>query len=69
MVFQNPAPDPHLTVLENMGFSVRGRRMPKAERLRRVGLVAEILGIDHLLAPGPRISPAENASGSHSAGR
>jgi multiple sugar transport system ATP-binding protein len=53
MVFQNPALYPHLSVLENMAFSVRARRMPKAERLRRVSLVAETLGIKHLLARRP----------------
>jgi multiple sugar transport system ATP-binding protein len=53
MVFQNPALYPHLSVFENMAFSVRARRMPKAERLRRVSLVAETLGIKHLLARRP----------------
>jgi multiple sugar transport system ATP-binding protein len=53
MVFQNPALYPHLSVLENMAFSVRARRTPKAERLRRISLIAETLGIKHLLGRRP----------------
>jgi ABC-type sugar transport system ATPase subunit len=53
MVFQSPALYPHLNVFENMAFSVRARRMPKAERLRRVSLIAETLGIKHLLERRP----------------
>jgi multiple sugar transport system ATP-binding protein len=53
MVFQNPALYPHLSVFENMAFSVRARGMPRTERPRRVSLVAETLGIEHLLARRP----------------
>jgi ABC-type sugar transport system ATPase subunit len=53
MVFQSPALYPHLSVFENMAFSVRARRMPKAERLRRVSQIAETLAIKHLLERRP----------------
>jgi multiple sugar transport system ATP-binding protein len=53
MVFQNPALYPHLSVLDNMAFSVRARGTPKAERLRRISLIAETLGIEHLLGRRP----------------
>src|SRR5919109_826329 len=53
MVFQNYALYPHMTVAENIGFGLRLRRMPKAERDARVAEVAKILSIDHLLGRKP----------------
>jgi multiple sugar transport system ATP-binding protein len=53
MVFQSPAIYPHLSVFENMAFSVKARRMARAERAQRVSAVAEMLGIDRLLTRRP----------------
>src|SRR3954468_6804200 len=49
MVFQNYALYPHMTVGQNMGFSLRLARVPKAEVERRVREAAEILDlVEHL---------------------
>jgi len=53
MVFQNYALYPHLTVRENMGYGLRVRRVPKAERERRVREVADLLGLADLLERKP----------------
>jgi ABC-type sugar transport system ATPase subunit len=54
MVFQDYALYPHMSVAENMGFSLRWRGVPKAEVARRVQAAAEVLDIAHLLARRPR---------------
>jgi len=54
MVFQNYALYPHMTVAENMGFSLRLARAPKAEITSRVERAAEILGLTNLLGRYPR---------------
>ena len=54
MVFQNYALYPHLTVFENMAFSLRLRKMPQDEVFKRVTEAAEILGITELLMRKPR---------------
>src|SRR6187431_1580879 len=46
MVFQSYALYPHMTVEENMGFSLHLGRVPKAEIKRRVAGAAAILGLD-----------------------
>ncbi len=51
MVFQNYALFPHLTVDENIGFPLKQRGVPKAERAR---LVAEALELVHLPGYGGR---------------
>ncbi|MCK1315402.1 ABC transporter ATP-binding protein [Bradyrhizobium sp. 23] len=43
MVFQNYALFPHLTVEENIGFPLKQRGVPKAERTRLVGEVLELM--------------------------
>ena len=49
MVFQNYALYPHMTVAENMGFSLRLRGVAKDEIRRHVAEAARILGLhDHL---------------------
>ena len=53
MVFQSYALYPHMTVGENIGFPLRVRRRPDDEVVRRVGEVAKLLGIDHLLKRKP----------------
>jgi len=54
MVFQNYAPYPHLTVAQNMGFSLMLAHAPQSERVRRVKEVAEILGLSDLLDRKPK---------------
>ena len=54
MVFQNYALYPHLTVADNMGFSLKLRRVPRAETQRRVKRAAEILGLTPFLDRHPR---------------
>ena len=54
MVFQSYALYPHMTVEENMGFSLRTSRVAKKERAERVLAVAETLGLADLLRRKPR---------------
>jgi len=54
MVFQNYALYPHMTVAQNMGFSLRLRRAPKSEIEARVKRAAEILGLTDLAERYPR---------------
>ena len=54
MVFQNYALYPHMTVADNMGFSLKLRKAPKAEIEARVKRAAEILGLTPLLDRYPR---------------
>ena len=53
MVFQNYALYPHMTVRRNLGFALRMRRMPAAERERRVDEVAGVLGLEALMERKP----------------
>ena len=54
MVFQNYALYPHLTVFENMAFSLRLKKVPQKEVYEKVKNAAEILGITEFLARKPR---------------
>ena len=54
MVFQNYALYPHMTVRENMAFSLRLAKCPRAEIDARVGDAAGILGLSGLLDRFPR---------------
>ncbi|WP_091137303.1 ABC transporter ATP-binding protein [Microvirga guangxiensis] len=54
MVFQSYALYPHMTVAENMAFSLRLRKVPKSEQETKVKETARILGLDHLLARYPK---------------
>ncbi len=54
MVFQNYALYPHLTVAENLGFPLRIRKEDKASIAKRVGEVAELLGISDLMDRRPK---------------
>ncbi len=49
MVFQSYALYPHLTVFENMAFSLRARKFPQDEIKERVERTAELLRIRDLL--------------------
>jgi multiple sugar transport system ATP-binding protein len=54
MVFQNYALYPHMSVYENMAFSLRLRRFAKEEIRRRVHEAAEILGLGDYLDRKPK---------------
>jgi multiple sugar transport system ATP-binding protein len=54
MVFQNYALYPHMTVRDNMSFSLMLARVPKADADERVRRAAEILGLNELLDRYPR---------------
>ena len=54
MVFQNYALYPHMTVADNMAFSMRLRGAPRAEIDERVNRAAAILGLTQLLDRYPR---------------
>jgi multiple sugar transport system ATP-binding protein len=54
MVFQNYALYPHMTVRDNMGFSLKLRRASKSEIHARVAPAADILGLTTLLERYPR---------------
>jgi multiple sugar transport system ATP-binding protein len=53
MVFQDYALYPHMDVAKNMSFALRLARYPKSEIDARVGRVAEMLSISHLLNRKP----------------
>jgi multiple sugar transport system ATP-binding protein len=54
MVFQSYALYPHMTVAENMGFSLRMAGLKKSEREQVVARTAEALRISHLLPRLPK---------------
>src|SRR5690348_1416143 len=54
MVFQNYALYPHLTVYQNIGFSLENRKVGKAERDQRVRAAAAVLGLTEVLQRKPR---------------
>ncbi len=55
MVFQSYALYPHMTVAENIAFSLEAAGMPKAPRLARAAEVAKTLQLDHLLNRRPAL--------------
>lgn len=54
MVFQNYALYPHMTVFENMAFSLKLRKIPKAEMAKRIQDVADKIGLGSFLKRKPR---------------
>ncbi len=53
MVFQTFALYPHLSVFDNLAFALREQRLPRAQIEARVGEVAELLRLGHLLGRKP----------------
>ena len=53
MVFQNYALYPHMSVRDNLGFSLRVRHMPKGELTQRVDDAAAMLGLSELMDRRP----------------
>ena len=54
MVFQNYALYPHMTVYDNIAFSLRLKKLPEDEIYERVTNAAQILGITEYLTRKPR---------------
>jgi len=54
MVFQNYALYPHMSVFDNIAFSLRLKKVPEDEVYERVTRAAEILGITEYLTRKPR---------------
>ena len=54
MVFQSYALYPHMSVAENMGFSLKTAGAPKVEIDEKVGAAAEVLKLDALLDRKPK---------------
>jgi multiple sugar transport system ATP-binding protein len=54
MVFQNYALYPHMTVAENIGFSLRMHKVPKPEQRQRIAETAKIIGLEDHLNRKPR---------------
>ncbi|WP_332305626.1 ABC transporter ATP-binding protein [Rhizobium sp. GR12] len=48
LVFQNYALLPHLSVIDNVGFGLKQRRIASAERLKMAKDMLEIVGLSHL---------------------
>ncbi|CAH0535484.1 Oligosaccharides import ATP-binding protein MsmX [Vibrio stylophorae] len=59
MVFQNYALYPHMSVYENMAFSLKQQKLPKTEIDKRISEAAKTLEIEHLL----HHKPAEMSGG------
>ena len=53
MVFQNYALYPHMSVFDNIAYSLKVSGMAKAERIERVGAVAKMLGLLDFLGRKP----------------
>ena len=53
MVFQNYALYPHMSVYDNIGYGLKVRRMPRAERRARIEQAASMLGLTDELKRRP----------------
>jgi iron(III) transport system ATP-binding protein len=53
LVFQNYALWPHMTVAQNVAFGLERRRVPRAEREKRVKAALELVGLAHLMDRRP----------------
>jgi multiple sugar transport system ATP-binding protein len=54
MVFQNYALYPHMTVADNMAFSLKMAKVPKEERMQRVKEAAKLLDLEEYLERKPK---------------
>lgn len=54
MVFQSYALFPHMSVAENVGYGLKLRKVPAAERRRRVEESLDLVGLGHLAASRPK---------------
>jgi multiple sugar transport system ATP-binding protein len=54
VAFQNFALYPHMSAAENIASPLQARKLPPAEIAEKVGQIAKLLKIDHVLAQQPR---------------
>jgi len=54
MVFQNYALYPHMTVIENLEFGLKSRKIPKEERKQFIKWAADLLELKELLSRKPK---------------
>jgi putative spermidine/putrescine transport system ATP-binding protein len=54
MVFQSYALFPHMSVADNVGYGLKLRKIPAAERRSRVAEALDLVGLGHLSAQRPR---------------
>ncbi|MFB4197369.1 ABC transporter ATP-binding protein [Streptomyces carpaticus] len=54
MVFQSYALFPHMSVADNVGYGLKLRKVPRAERARRVAEALELVGLGHLADRRPK---------------
>jgi len=54
MVFQSYALFPHLTVADNVAYGLKLRRIPAADRARRVDETLDLVGLAHLAGSKPK---------------
>lgn len=54
MVFQSYALFPHMSVAENVGYGLKLRKVPTAERTRRVAEALDLVGLGHFAASRPK---------------
>ncbi len=54
MVFQNYALYPHMTVADNIAYSLRIKKVPKKERMEEVLRIAKILELENVLTRYPK---------------
>ena len=69
MVFQNYALYPHMTVAQNIAFSLKLAKRPKQEIRERVHETARLLGLEELLDRRPKQLSGGSASASPWGGR
>lgn len=62
MVFQSYALYPHMTVYDNMAFSLKLRRVDRKEIDRRVKEAAKILGLEDYLKESQKLYQVDNVS-------
>jgi multiple sugar transport system ATP-binding protein len=53
MVFQNYAIYPHMSVAQNIGFGLYTSKLPEADKKKRIGDTARMLGLENLLDRRP----------------
>lgn len=54
MIFQNYALYPHMTVAENMSYSLKLQGVPKKERMREAQRIGRLLGLEEVLERKPK---------------
>ena len=66
LMFQDYALLPHLTALDNVGFGLKMRHLPKAEIEEQSMQALRDIGLEHEAQRNPKASPAANSNASPS---